>query len=377
MKPRVIWLDDDIRSDKLRPTVVRFGRYFDIIECETIQEFREKSKSFEWDAAILDVLNAETSPIDVYASIGIIGNEKPWFVFSGQDSIIKQDNDVKKYIKMPEQQRRYASEDVYVKAEHEDKLIEDIENAVKNQRIWQVENLYENVLKIAESLDDKDCRKNLLEILSAASGASEIDSHVYYNRIRVIIEWMFRKANQLGLLHDNCFDGSGRINLSDSCLFMSGRPTIHSGVICKGTHFPVLIARNVNYILEVTGGASHTTVVDEKDLPNLTSYWANIKTPYLLYSLAYMLCDILIWFGNYIEVHKDIEANKLLWRDLELEGIIELDSKGKYYVGDCFIPGTLMALFKPNSYVQVADYEETPQKFKSSYILTAKKLKAK
>ena len=377
MKPRVIWLDDDIKSDKLRATVVKFGRCFDLIECENIDDFRKKSKSCIWDAAILDVLNADASPVDIFASFDIVGKEKPWFVFSGQDSIIKQDNIVKDVLDLKEHQRNYISEDVYVKGEHEDKLIEDIENAVKNKRIWQVESQYEAVLKIAESFDDKDCRKNLLDILCAANGAYEIDSHVFYNRIRVILEWMFRKANDMRLLHDNCFDNSGKINLTDSCLFMSGRPTIHSGVICKQTHFPVLLAKNVSYILEVTGGASHTTVVDEKEMPNLTSYWANIKTPYLLYSLAFMLCDILIWFGSYIEINNDLETNQSQWRDLDLEGIIELDTKGKYYVGDCFIPNNLITLFKPGSYVQVTDYEETPQKFKSTYIVTAKKLKAK
>ena len=58
MKPRVIWLDDDIHAVKLRPTVAKFRNSFDIIECENIDEFRDKSQRLEWDAAILDVLNA-------------------------------------------------------------------------------------------------------------------------------------------------------------------------------------------------------------------------------------------------------------------------------------------------------------------------------
>lgn len=109
MKPRVIWLDDDIHAVKLRPTVAKFRNSFDIIECENIDEFRDKSQRFEWDAAILDVLNADESPEDVIASITIVGKDKLWFVFSGQDSITQQDNFVKKLLSKKEYIRSYVS----------------------------------------------------------------------------------------------------------------------------------------------------------------------------------------------------------------------------------------------------------------------------
>lgn len=376
MKPRVIWLDDDIHSVKLRPTVARFRNSFDIIECENIEEFREKSQRFEWDAAILDVLNAEASPVDVIASIHIVGKDKLWFVFSGQDSIIQQDNVVKELLNNKEYIRSYASHAIYEKSTHNNELIEDILNAVKNQRMWQVENQYEDVLKVADTLlEDKDCRKHLLDILSAASGVMEIDSHLYYNKIRVILEWMFRAARKQGLLHDKCFDGRDYINLTDASLYMAGKGTLHSGVICNQAHFPVLLAENVKFILEVTGGASHTTEVDERDVPNLTAYWASIKTPYLLFSLAFMLCDILVWFKDYVDTHPDVEANKNLGRYLVLKGKICQDAKNNYYVGDCLIPWGKMKYNKPGDFVEVTEVEETDSRFNLPYPLTVKRFK--
>ncbi len=376
MKPRVIWLDDDIHSVKLRPTVARFRNSFDIIECENIEEFREKSQRFEWDAAILDVLNAEASPVDVIASIHIVGKDKLWFVFSGQDSIIQQDNVVKELLNNKEYIRSYASHAIYEKSTHNNELIEDILNAVKNQRMWQVENQYEDVLKVADTLlEDKDCRKHLLDILSAASGVTEIDSHLYYNKIRVILEWMFRAARKQGLLHDKCFDGRDYINLTDASLYMAGKGTLHSGVICNQAHFPVLLAENVKFILEVTGGASHTTEVDERDVPNLTAYWASIKTPYLLFSLAFMLCDILVWFKDYVDTHPDVEANKNLGRYLVLKGKICQDAKNNYYVGDCLIPWGKMKYNKPGDFVEVTEVEETDSRFNLPYPLTVKRFK--
>lgn len=377
MKPRVIWLDDDIHAVKLRPTVAKFRNSFDIIECENIDEFRDKSQRYEWDAAILDVLNADESPEDVIASIAIVGKDKLWFVFSGQDSITKQDNIVKKLLGKKEYIRSYVSHPIYVKSEHNDTLIRDIENAVKNQRIWQVENQYEQVLKVADTLlADKDCRKHLLDILSAAAGVTVIDSHLYYNKIRVILEWMFRAARKQGLLHDNCFDNRDHINLTDASLYMAGKPTLHSGVMCKKAHFPVLLADNVKFILEVTGGASHTTEVDERDVPNLTAYWASIETPYLLYSLAFMLCDVLVWFGQYYTANPDIAANKALGRFLTTKGTVKKDENGEWYVGSCFIPEYKQKFCKLGFFAEVSEFEESDAGHKDKYPLTVKFFKS-
>lgn len=379
MRPRVIWLDDDIHKEKLIATVGRFKRRFDIIECETIDEFYQKSKAFEWDAAILDVVNAKDENTDIFPAILHIATSFPqklWFIFSGKDRITKKENDIKKSLEKGSFVRRYVTKDIYIKDEDEDLLISDINTAVINLEMWQVENQYEEVLKIADTLlDDKDCKKHLLDILSAASGVTTIDSHLYYNKIRVILEWMFRAARKQGLLHDKCFDARDHINLTDASLYMAGKATLHSGVICKQAHFPVLLADNVKFILEVTGGASHTTEVDERDVPNLTAYWASIKTPYLLYSLAFMLCDVLIWFNDYVAAHPDVIANKALGRFLILKGPVCQDSKNNYYVGDCLIPWGKMKYCKPGDIIEVADVEETDPKFNLPYPLTAKRFK--
>lgn len=379
MRPRVIWLDDDIHKEKLIATVGRFKRRFDIIECETIDEFYQKSKAFEWDAAILDVVNAKDENTDIFPAILHIATSFPqklWFIFSGKDRITRKENDIKKSLEKGSFVRRYVTKDIYIKDEDEDLLISDINTAVINLEMWQVENQYEEVLKIADTLlDDKDCKKHLLDILSAASGVTTIDSHLYYNKIRVILEWMFRAARKQGLLHDKCFDARDHINLTDASLYLAGKATLHSGVICKQAHFPVMLADNVKFILEVTGGASHTTDVDERDVPNLTAYWANIKTPYLLYSLAFMLCDILIWFNDYIAAHPDVAANKAFGRYLILKGPVCQDAKNNYFVGDCLIPWGKMKFCKPGDVIEVTDVEETDPKFNLPYPLTAKRFK--
>ena len=361
MKPRIIWLDDEIHKDNLRPTIGLFKRKFDIIECETIDEFYKKSKAFEWDAAILDVVNAKDDNTDIFPAILHIATSFPrklWFIFSGKDRITKNENDIKKSLEKGSFVRSYVRKDIYIKDEDEEALMNDVNTAVSNSDVWRVENQYSDVLDIADKvLGDKDCRKHRLDILCAATGVLSIDSHLYFNRIRVILEWIFRAARKVGLLHDKCFDSQDKINLTDASLFMAGKATTHSGVKCKTAHFPYLIANNVKSILSITGGASHTTVVEDKENMNLTAYWNEIDTPYLLYSLAFMLCDVIVWFDKYINVHSDVRANKLLWEDLDLNdssqrdnyivsllesykdyiGICEQDSSGNFHVDECLL----------------------------------------
>lgn len=354
MKPRVIWLDDDIKKDKLKGTVVLFRKSFDLIECENIEEFYDKSKNCEWDAAILDVLNTKEYSSDFSNALGYITSEfrdKLWFVFSGQERITNNDNDIARMLEGRAYKRNYVSHDIYFKAEHEMELREDIATAVANMKRWVVENEYSAVLDIASNrLDGPDCRKILLDILCAAGGVAKINDHLYYNSIRVILEWMFRAAKQIGLLHEKCFDKNDHINLTDSSLFMTGLPAVHSGVICSKRHFPYLISKNVKFILEVTGGASHTTEVDTKDNPNLVAYWNDIKSPYLLFSIAYMLCDVLIWFDRYVEEHNDVDENKSFWQDIpenelkiKYDGLIcvvEQDECNNYHCAHCILSYT-------------------------------------
>lgn len=152
------------------------------------------------------------------------------------------------------------------------------------------------------------------------------------------LEWMFRAAMKRGLLHDKCFDSQDRINLTDASLFMAGKPTLYSGVECEVAHFPSIISHNVKNILYITGGASHTTEVDNKDNLNLAAYWEKIDTPYLLFSITFMLCDILVWFSEYSIKNPNIETNRQLWKNIEYDGVVEQDTNNNYHVGNCLLP---------------------------------------
>ena len=317
MDIRVLWLDDEFDSEALKSTFIRMEKHFTLIKCYTKDEFLYKIKSEKWDAIVLDVLDTNGRDSGFQAAVRRILKEyknEPWFVFSGQENVTKKESDVRSMLTEEDCHRDYA-DILYIKSEDNDRLINDIKNAVSDKPAWQLKNKYSKVLGIFD--DNIQGKKQLFDILLMLHGHKEqLDHQTYYTQLRLILEWMFRDANKRGLLHDKCIDGKRKVNLTESSLFMAGKPTKYLGVYCEITHFPKIIADNVKNLLEITGGASHTAEPEESDLVNLQAYWEQVKTPYLLYSLTLMLCDILIWYKEYIDENPDYANNVSHWKEI-------------------------------------------------------------
>lgn len=324
----VLWLDDEFDSEALKSTFIRMEKHFRLIKCYTKDEFLDKIGSEKWDAIVLDVLDTNGRDSGFHTAVRRIlkdYKDEPWFVFSGQENVTKKESDIRVMLAEEDCQREYA-DIIYVKSEHNDKLIEDIKVAVGNKPEWQTRNKY---LKVLSSFDviGNTSEGPFFDILMAIEGYKEIDHKVYYTSLRIVLEWMFRHANKIGLLHNKCVNI--KVNLTESSLFMAGKQTKHLDVYCGKAHFPKVIADNIKSLLEITGGASHTAEPDEKELVNLHTYWEQVNTPYLLYSLTFMLCDILIWYKDYADRNNDYTANVALWQNLESTSV---QSSGKNIV---------------------------------------------
>ncbi len=317
MDIRVLWLDDEFDSEALKSTFIRMEKHFTLIKCYTLDEFLDKIVREKWDAIVLDVLDANGRNSGFFTAVMRIlegYKDEPWFVFSGQENVTKKESDIRSVLAVNYLHREYA-DILYIKSEDNDRLINDIKNAVRDKPAWQLKNKYSKVLGIFD--DNIQGKKQLFDILLMLHGHKEqLDHQTYYTQLRLILEWMFRDANKRGLLHDKCIDGKRKVNLTESSLFMAGKPTKYLGVYCEITHFPKIIADNVKNLLEITGGASHTAEPEESDLVNLQAYWEQVKTPYLLYSLTLMLCDILIWYKEYIDENPDYANNVSHWKEI-------------------------------------------------------------
>ena len=315
----VLWLDDEFDSEALKSTFIRMEKHFRLIKCYTKDEFLAKIESEEWDAIVLDVLDNNGRESGFHTAVRRILKEykdEPWFVFSGQANVTKKESDIQIMLAEEDCQREYADL-IYIKSEHNDKLIEDIKSAVGNKSEWQARNSvkskYREVLSVFDIIGN-DSREAFFEILMAIENYMEVDHKVYYTQLRIVMEWMFRHTNGIGLLHDKCV--AGKVNLTESSLFLAGEATKHLKVKCTKPHFPKLIADNVKNLLFITGGASHTTEPDNKSIINLQDYWNSTNSPYLLYSQTLILCDILLWYKQYSVANSCKTSNQALWEDI-------------------------------------------------------------
>ena len=75
---------------------------------------------------------------------------------------------------------------------------------------------------------------------------------------------------------------------------------------------PPLIEENVRFIKDVTNPGSHSDKSTSEGI-KLQKYLQYMNTPYLLYSTAYLMCDVIIWFGKYSREYPNKEENKKLW----------------------------------------------------------------
>ena len=327
-KYNVLWFDDQFHDENMQEIADKAYDKYSIIlngfeSAEEGLKFLVANHQFI-DAILLDA-RFYLNEGDISGTEDLKGLRKVWdkiiqleaqgivlpkFIFSGQP---KLDQD---------QTFRDTYGFFYSKHDPEElnKLFADIIEAANNRVETQIRHEYSKVFEVcSEKYIGDASQKPLFEILKSIKTPWVLfNDELYFTQIRMILEYMFRAANKLGLLHDKCIDNKGHVNLTESSLFLSGEQTKHLEVSCKVGHFSKIISDEVKSILFITGAASHTVDPDIKNNINLIEYRKAINTPYLLYSLTFQLMDILIWFRKYADNNPDKVKNKSQWLPIEI-----------------------------------------------------------
>ena len=316
----ILWIDDEHDDPDLIPFIVQAETQGIILE--GYKSFKEGFNILDanlnkFDIILLDALfyEDETSETPNPAGLGSaiqkineLRSRKtfPFFVLSGQTHFTDVTNPILEAFKII----------CYNKKNPEDvkQLLINIKNAADNQIITQIKHENQTLLNAIKDYPN-EARDTFITILkNLKEGNIQFDDQLYFTQLRIILEHLFRKANSIGLLHDTCVQkGNNQVNLTESSLFLAGLDTNHLNVCCSITHFPKLIAENVKNIILTTGAASHTSNVDITQNIDYQTYRTDVKSPYLLYSLAFQLMDVLIWFEDYSKANNDVAKNKSYW----------------------------------------------------------------
>jgi hypothetical protein len=294
-------------------------------------ELLQKDSSFEFQAVILDAFGFKKSDTDedkmtnsgLYYSLKTLSELKssriiPWFVYTGHPKNLS-DEDFLEKISVYQEDYKFGRPELcyYTKTLHEKELLQDIKTEIDNLENSQIQLQHKHIFLIAKKINipNEDITILVDVLKSIQSVENNLEPSLYFTQLRKYVEYVFRDAAKLNILHEKCIDNKGQVNLTESSLFLAGETTRHLKVKCAKIHFPKIIADNVKNLIFITGAASHTSEVDPAKNIDYQSYREIIKTPYLLYQLTFIVFDLLVWYDNYIKDNSDSSINKSYWTE--------------------------------------------------------------
>ena len=172
---------------------------------------------------------------------------------------------------------------------------------------------------IRESGLDATVENNMLSLLVPVVFPDKLSSSDYNNRLkeaRMTVEHIFRGMIRMGMMPPSLGNNRnkiGAVNLTWCCQFVSGKMKDAAIDVCENI-FPRIINNVLFNIVNTTGSSVHTEGDSNATMVNFNQYQAGTgETSYLLKSFAFQLCDIILWFNNYIKAHPDPIENGKNW----------------------------------------------------------------
>ncbi|HAI37259.1 MAG TPA: hypothetical protein DCM40_03525, partial [Maribacter sp.] len=219
------------------------------------------------------------------------------------------------------------------KDEDEDVLFKMLVESCRNRTLTKLKHKYQNPFKICS--DEYIGRKHFDRLLGLIQHIEHPESlsraEDMLNPMRKIIEALFSKLNEIGVIPDEIIKGQGSIN--GSSYFLTGK---NSGYTYNEVLIHPMVAESIFRLTTLTQDASHN--VGSK--LEADEYLANSETNHLYISSIYLLLDILDWMKNYIDNNPNKKINSAKWSRKEqktdaslLEGQINQDEANNYYCG--------------------------------------------
>ena len=344
---KVLWVDDDLSI--VSATKLAAEDYNLVLDHYSNWEEAEKAlrKDFEEYSAIILDANCKIKKADVEqeefitailpSMLGIFVEKQstvPWYMLSaGTMSTFNTVVAGAKYQHVKHEEEWGGM--LYMKDAPDDsehcpsRLFANIERVAKDKAMNVVLYRHSDVFQYLgkDKLIDSRARKLMLKMLSALYYPEENIKYEYAgNPLRKVEEYVFRAARKKGLLAEECFDPRDHIILQDASRYMGGLTiNCYEGKKIKyrtrygkagngkegaggDTIFPEDIALIAKNTLNYTSSDSHT----EEDEP----FFIDEDNKELFFSYVMQICHLIKWFGKYVELHPDVNANKQMQQKL-------------------------------------------------------------
>lgn len=345
---QVLWLDDDPTVvDALRVMArekgVELTHFESWDECEDV--FRQNI--LKWDAVILDAnckfhANETVYNVNTFLCAAVSRIERicyqskvdtiPWYVLtegSGETPAILED--CLRNMDRP-WENGAVSKSFYLKGENmkERGLLLDRIIAQRNRSVqYKVEVKFHSVFEAISSCGlDESVRKYMLDLLCPMyDGTSPTDYNHRFNDARKTLEAIFSDMIRRGFLPESLRTSDKKgANLSWCSLILAGEeeeinnvPRLRgkglSRYNCRGyAAYTKLMAYNVKSIIFAAGSNEHDQQVlsdDGRRTVNTDLYLSDVnRSSYLIQSYALQLCDIILWYQDFLSQIQMTNGNK-------------------------------------------------------------------
>lgn len=352
----ILWIDDE--WDKM----TTFQQ-----ECEEIYHlhlvpFRTRKDGIgalerdieKWDAVLLDAKMFDEGENEVAKLTGLrkakqrldelsLKKAIPYFISTGQADLISDENFEDSFGKY------------YVKGKDDVKLLTDIMNAIDNSPKQQIEVLYQDVFSAMDLISIRQYAEEILMDIFLPMHYPAKDPNFrpvhHFNQLRQLLEYVFRACKEVGLVPDQCII-DGKVNLNQCSVYLAGKDAEIAGIRYgeKGDRIvPEYIESIIRSILEFGNIHSHTVELNEDDLQKLENIFKSAKSRFVIFGLALQICEVVMWFAEYILKHKNKERNLAMCNELpkieneviqkyqDKEFTPKQDENGIWHCDECYV----------------------------------------
>lgn len=382
----VVWIDDEY--DKMSA----FQEECEEIHGIKLYPFRTRKSGMEaldsnldkWDGVLLDAKMFDADENEAPRLVGLknaiahinqltLRKRIPYFISTGQPDLV--DNDV-----FEESYGQY-----YIKERDDEKLISDMKEIMGNSPRQQILSMYSDVIQNMNDMDHRGTSiiVRILEAFHFPDIHNDFDPLLHYTQLRLLLEHIFRACNKYDIVPSECIPND-LVNLNQCYIYLSGKPAERVGVRYgnEGERIiPNHIERIVSSVLHFGNVNSHTTSLsdDEIDSIKLLLSQTSVSSKYLIFGLTLQMCEVILWFGRYINANQDKEKNRSMCKELIakdsnqefvektpyigiLEEVAENDSICKIGTDFCITKNTAVRLSSIGRKVKVADYTDNTNK---------------
>jgi hypothetical protein len=336
---QVLWVEDD---PKVTDSYPQDAEYYglELVPFSCWDDAREAlERDFDrWSAIILDAKckyhrdsadNAIVFLREALVDISTICEKKgrmiPWYVLTGGDDSEVSDSINDKRLKWDKDWTDSRNKKYYSKNVDNEILYRRIKYHAHKSPRFQIQKMYRNVFEAIEECGiDNEGYNALEDLLVPIHFPDEIDSNDYndkFKKARVALEYIFRSMSEHGMLPQ----WGDEVNLRWSCCILSGLDALNKkeAPVIKSNKrvLPILLCKVLKEMADILPADVHSAS-DNPDRVNIPEYLYGVdNSTFLLKSFALQLCDLILWYRNYLREHPDEELNALEWDVLNKNAI--------------------------------------------------------